>query len=282
MTAANNGADMDFMGQVALVTGGGRGIGRATAQALAAAGAAVGVLSRSQDQVAETVELVRNEGGRALAVPADVTDPRAVHNAVAEVGDKFGPVDLLVNGAGIQGPIGQDWEVDPDLWWRHLEINLRGPFVCATAVLPGMVARGTGRIVNVVSGAATRPFPYDTAYSTSKAGLTHWTESLAGETDRHGIKVFAYDPGGAMTAMLEDLADAPEVRKWFGDMFRRTIDEKRYIPMERVVDGLLFLASGRADALSGRFLGVRDDLEDLARRAEDIRRDDTHALRVRR
>ena len=138
---------MDLSGQVMIVTGGGRGIGRVVAQALAHAGAAVAVIARSTDQLAETVNLIQEAGGRAVAFAGDVTDAGAVQQMVADVGDRLGPVDLLVNNAGVSGPVGPAWEVDAEEWWRCMDVNLRGPYLCARAVLPGMVAAISSAVV---------------------------------------------------------------------------------------------------------------------------------------
>ena len=143
----------DLRGQVAIVTGGGRGLGRTFAHALAAAGAAVAVVARSSDELAEVVASIRELGRRATAITGDVTDRQAVEHVVHETERQLGPVDLLVNNAAILRTPGPLWEVDPDEWWRTMEVNVRGPFLCARAVLPGMIERGRGRIINVASGA---------------------------------------------------------------------------------------------------------------------------------
>jgi NAD(P)-dependent dehydrogenase (short-subunit alcohol dehydrogenase family) len=267
-------------GQVALVTGGGRGIGRAAAQALAAAGATVAVAARSGDQLEETVALIEGAGRRALAVPTDVTDRMAVARLVAAVEARLGPVDLLVNGAGAARVLGPLWETDPDAWWTEATVNLRGPLLCAHAVLPGMVARGRGRIVNLVSGAVYRPIPNFSAYVVSKTALARLTENLARETAAHGVAVFALIPGTVRTAMSEHLLESPEGRRWLG-WFREAFDAGRDVPMARPIELLLTLASGRADALSGRVLSVHDDLRAALRQTEVVERDQLYALRVR-
>ena len=272
---------IDLSGQVALVTGGGRGLGRALAQALAAAGAGVAVVARSEDQLSETVRLIEKDGGCAVMLPADVSDQQAVQRVVACVEEQLGPIDLLVNNAAVMGPAsGPLWEVAPDEWWRTVEINLRGPFLCAWAALPGMVSRSRGRIINVTS--SIKQGPYVTAYHAAKAALTHLTDCLAVETEGYGVSVFALYPGSVRTAVTEYLADSPEVheslRERVQEQFR---DGTMSDSLERAVKRCMFLASGRADALSGRYISVFDNEEELLRRADEIRRDDLLALRVR-
>jgi NAD(P)-dependent dehydrogenase (short-subunit alcohol dehydrogenase family) len=130
----------NLTGHVAIVTGGGRGIGRAIAQALARAGAAVAVAARSEAQLADTVRLITQSGGRALPVVTDVVHPQAVARLVETTEQQFGPVDLLVNNAGVAGPIGPLWEVEPDTWWGGVEVHLRGTFLCTRAVLARLCA----------------------------------------------------------------------------------------------------------------------------------------------
>lgn len=285
MTDADIGSHLpDLAGQVALITGGGRGIGRAIARTLAAAGAAVAVMARSADQLHDSVAEIEAAGGRALAVAADVTDQRAVGVALQTIEHHFGRVDLLVNNAGIGGPIGPLWEVDPDEWWGTLEVNLRGVFLCTRAVLPGMVARRSGRIVNVASQAGVHRWPLVSAYATSKAAVVKFTENLAAETRRLGIAVFAIHPGtvipGPTEAVLRDAAppDSPagRVAAWF----RQQVADGRAVPPERAGQLVAALASGRADALSGRYVSVYDDVESWIDRAEEIQREDLYRLRL--
>jgi NAD(P)-dependent dehydrogenase (short-subunit alcohol dehydrogenase family) len=270
---------IDLSGQVALVTGGGRGIGRATAAALAQAGASVAVLARSADQLDEVVADIARAGGRAVACPADVTDRAAVESAVAVVGRTFGPIDLLVNNAGVGGPVGPLAEADPGEWWRCVEVNLRGPLLCCRAVLPGMLARGSGRIVNVASGAGTRAIPNLSAYVTSKAALLRLTENLAAEVQRAGVRVFSIQPGTVRTAMAEAVLHSAEARRllpWLAEVFEGGQD----VPPERAGRLVVYLASGRVDGLSGRFLAVGWDVEGLARRAGELAGSDALTLRL--
>ena len=268
----------DLHGQVALITGGGRGLGRAFAQALAAAGAAVVITARSKDQVQETAHLIMTTGGQALAIPGDVTDAPTVAQVVHATTQHFGAIDILVNNAGVITPLGPIWEVDPTEWWHTLDINVRGAFLYAHAVLPSMIARHRGRIINITSPGGWSAVPHGSAYSVSKAALSYLTACLAGETQPYGVTVFSYAPEFVRSAMTTYLAEAPEVQRWFGDAFRNRFDTGTDTPIERTVEGLLWLVSGAADAFSGRNIGDWDDVADLLRRADEIQNSELYTL----
>jgi 3-oxoacyl-[acyl-carrier protein] reductase len=251
----------DSLQGVALVTGGGRGIGRSIARELADAGMRVAVSARTTSEIEETAAEI---GG--LAVTADVSDAAQVEEMVARVERELGPVDLLVNNAGI-GTFGSEFlERDPDAWWHLFEVNVRGPFLCCHAVAPGMVERGGGRIVNMGSGASYLPGGGDTAYGASKAALGRFSELLAGQLAPKGVFVFVISPGLVKTSMTEHFgADMP------------------WTPPELAPQLVRVLASGRADALAGRYLHAEhDDIEDLIRRADEIAAGDLNAIRLRR
>ena len=146
-------------------------------------------------ELAETIRLVEASGGTTAAARADVTDQQAVAAAIDTLRRQLGPVDLLVNNAGVSGPFGDAWQVDPEDWWRAVEINLRGVFLCSRAVLPGMTARGAGRIVNITSEAGAFRWPQVSAYSVSKAAVIKFTENLAAEASRSGVRAFSVHPG---------------------------------------------------------------------------------------
>jgi NAD(P)-dependent dehydrogenase (short-subunit alcohol dehydrogenase family) len=268
-------------GHVALVTGASRGIGRATAQALAAAGAAVAVTARTAEDLAQTVDLIEAQGGRAVALPADVTDQEAIEGVVTAAERQLGPVDLLVNNAGIARALGPVWEVDPDAWWRDVEVDLRGPFLCARAVLPSMLARHRGRIVNVSSGVGLVPAAGLSAYACAKAALFRLTDTLAAETAERGVAVFVISPGLVRTAGALFVADSPIGQHWLPQL-HAGFEQGKDVPPERAADLVVALAAGRADALSGLYLSIGDDLEALVQRAEELRRDKLYTLRLRR
>jgi NAD(P)-dependent dehydrogenase (short-subunit alcohol dehydrogenase family) len=198
---------------------------------------------------------------------------------VAAAEEVIGPVDLLVNNAGQFGPVGPLAATDPDKWWQVLEVNLRGPLYCARAVLPGMLARGHGRIVNVSSGAGFAAIPMLSAYVVSKTALYRLSENLAAETRGHGVKVFAIDPGLVRTAISESALSCgePSIDQWFTDAFANQED----ISPESAATLVVYLASGAADVLSGRNIDVSDDVTQMVARAAEIEQRDLHVLRER-
>jgi NAD(P)-dependent dehydrogenase (short-subunit alcohol dehydrogenase family) len=216
-----------------------------------------------------------------LAVVADVTDATSVERMVLQVEGALGPADLLVNNAATPGPLGPMWEADADDWWRTMEMNLRGPYLCSRALLPGMIARRQGRIINLSTTAATVAVAHMGAYVISKTALTRFTENLAAEVVNSGVSVFALDPGTVRTAMSEYLLESEAGKKWL-PWFRKLFDQGRDVPAEKAAQLVVQVASGRADALSGRFFGTSDELEKLLERLEEIKRADLYALRIRK
>jgi 3-oxoacyl-[acyl-carrier protein] reductase len=247
----------ELQGQVALVTGGGRGIGRNIALELAAAGMSVVVTGRTREEVEATASEI---GGRALV--GDVSKRHDVERWFSEAGE----VDLLVNNAGMGIHEDAAWELDPDEWWHVFEVNVLGVYLCCRAVIPGMLERGRGRIVNVASGAAYLPGLKSTAYGGSKAAVHRFSEALANQLEPHGIPVFSISPGLVRTQMTES----------FGD-------DMPWTPPELAPHLVRALASGRLDTLAGRYLHAEHDhVDDLAARADEIVEDDLNAIRLRR
>jgi len=254
----------------------------------AAEGARVALLARSVTGLQETLAAVLDAGGEGLTLAADVTDQRAIMRARAEIEGAFGPVEVLVNNAGVGGPTGEMWEVDAGEWWRTIEINLHGTFICTRTILPAMVRLHRGRIINVVSNAGAHRWPYFTAYATSKAAVIKLTESLAAETRAHGVAVLAAHPGlvraGLTDAELTDGTSpvegslAERVRDWFA----QEVAAGRTVSAEEAAAFMVDLASGRADMLSGRYIAIEDDLDALIARAGEVQSENLHALKVQR
>jgi 3-oxoacyl-[acyl-carrier protein] reductase len=253
----------DELSGVAIVTGGGRGIGAGIARELADAGMKVAVSSRTREQLEDVASEI---GG--LAVVADVSSPGDAEAMVAEVERELGPTDLLVNNAGIAGWEAEPpWDSRPEEWWRVLEVNVMGAYLCCRAVVPGMIERGRGRIVNTGSGAGYLPGQRTTAYGASKAALYRFGEGLAEQLKPHGIPVFTISPGLVKTEMTGDRfpGDAP------------------WTPPELAPRLVRVLASGRADKLTGRYIHAEhDDIEELIHRADEIVENDLNAIRLQR
>ena len=266
-------------GQVALVTGAGRGIGRAIALALSQAGAAVAVCARSEDEVTAVAQQIAARNRRALAVRCDVRHRHEVEDKAARVETALGPIDLLVNNAGQFGPVGPIAATDPDEWWQVVEVNLRGPLYCARAVLPGMLARGHGRIINVSTTSGFAATPMLSAYAVSKAALYRLSENLAAETRRHGVMVFTIIPGLVRTAMSESALSCgePSIERWFAGAFTSQED----VSAESAATLVVNLASGAADVLSGRYISATSNLAQMAARADEIEGQDLYVLRGR-
>jgi 3-oxoacyl-[acyl-carrier protein] reductase len=247
-------------GQVALVTGGGRGIGANVARELAQAGMRVALSARTREQVERTATEI---GG--LGIVADVSDAESVQGLVEEVERELGPIDLLVANAGIGGE-GRTWERDPAEWWRTFEVNVLGVHLCCRAVIPGMLARGRGRIVITGSGASYLPGARETAYTASKAAVHRYAETLAKELEGR-IPVFAISPGLVRTDMTE--GRFPEDAPW--------------TPPELAPRLVRELATGRLDRLAGRYLHAEHtDPDELAAHADEIVERDLQAIRLRR
>jgi NAD(P)-dependent dehydrogenase (short-subunit alcohol dehydrogenase family) len=252
---------VELSGQVALVTGGGRGIGRAIALELARAGMRIAVAARTRDQVEATA---RETGG--LAATVDVTDRATVEKLVDETERELGPIDLLVANAGISPNEPSAWEIEPDEWWRVLEVNVLGVYLACRSVIPGMLDRGGGRIVITGSGSAYLPGSRTTAYPTSKAAVARFGETLANQLEGR-IPVFPVSPGLVRTEMTEG----------------RFPDDAPWTPPECAPRLVRALATGRFDRLSGRYLHAEHDPpEELEKRIHEILEQDLNAIRLRR
>jgi NAD(P)-dependent dehydrogenase (short-subunit alcohol dehydrogenase family) len=248
--------------------------------ALAGAGAAVAAVARTAWELAETAAAVERVGGRVVTLTADVTNGAAVAEALARAEGELGPIDLLVNNAGAPGPLGPLADTEPATWWRCIEVNLGGPMLCTRLVLPGMLERRRGRIINLASGAGTRGIPYMSAYVTSKTALIRFTEVVAAEVAASGVRVFAIGPGAVRTATTLYALESPEGRRWM-PWLRTIFDEQREATPEHAAELALLVASGRVDALSGRLLERPDDLTALLDDADRIVRRDLYVLRLR-
>jgi NAD(P)-dependent dehydrogenase (short-subunit alcohol dehydrogenase family) len=267
-------------GRVALITGAARGIGKAIAEAFAVCGARIGIVDVLEKELQNTSDELKNMGTTTLSVVTDISDVEQVDAMVKRVEAELGPIAVLVNNAGTFSYIGPVWEADPQKWFRDVQVNLYGTFLCCRAVVKEMVERKDGYVINMMGGGIQGPSPYNTSYASSKTGLMRLTESLAEEVKVHGVKVFGVLPGTVLTEMTRFIMNDPGGKKWRPN-FHRTFDAGNDWPPEAVAEITVQLASGRAENLTGRCFSARHDFKDMLDRAEEIIDKDLHSLRVR-
>jgi len=246
-------------GQTALVTGAGRGLGRAIARSLALAGARVALVARTRSQLDDAAASIASEGGRALAIVADVTDRDAVEAGVAETERVLGPISVLVNNAGLAGPFGPLGHVDPDDWWRSHAIHVRGTLLFMSAVLPGMRSRGAGRIVNVASKGGIMVAPSMSSYCVAKATVIRLTEHVDAESKADGVRAFVVQPGTIVTDMARDSIGDPEARRWVPFLVTELESLLEHDPgpaLGRLGAQIVAIAAGRCDELAGAYLDL--------------------------
>jgi 3-oxoacyl-[acyl-carrier protein] reductase len=239
-------------GKVAIVTGASRGIGAAAALALGEAGASVVLAARTDAQAETNARQIEAAGGKAVAMTCDVSNFAACQRLVHETTRHFGPPDVLVNNAGVIEPIGMVGETDPTEWARSIEINLIGAYYAIRAVLPGMIERGHGDIINVSSGAALRPQEGWSAYCAGKAGLAMLTRSIDLEHRAAGIRVFGFQPGTTDTDMQVTIRAS-------GINMVSKIPREQLTPVAHPARGIVYLCTRDADDLAGREFSLRDD-----------------------
>ena len=249
-----------MQGTVAVITGGGRGIGEAVALAFGGRGATVVLAARTASELAQVEAKVRAAGGAAVAIPTDVSSPADVSRLVQRTVDAYRRVDVLVNAAGILGPVGPLWEADPEAWKRAVEVNLYGTFLCCRAVVPHMMPRRRGKIVNFSGGGAASPLPRMAAYGASKAAVVRLTETLAEELKPYNIAVNAIAAGLVDTHLLDPVLVAQERG---GEQFarvRRLRDTgEGGVPAELPAALALWLASDASFGLTGKLISAPYD-----------------------
>lgn len=250
---------LSLAGRVAVVTGAGQGIGRATALRFAKEGAAVGVLDVIGENAERTAADVRAAGGRAVALACDVADSAAIDRAMSLAERELGPIDVLSNIAGVYGDHMPTRDMPLTEWQRVLDVNLTGPFLCAKRVLPGMIARRWGRIVNVASGHALAGRATIGPYSASKMAIIGFTKALALEVARSGVTVNAIMPGVTDTAM-------PRLHDPEGKRLPMLAEQN---PMGRIgrpddlANAMAFLASDDAGYITGQTIAVNGGIREL-------------------
>ncbi|MFI6245449.1 SDR family NAD(P)-dependent oxidoreductase [Streptomyces sp. NPDC051016] len=249
-------------GKVALVTGAARGIGRQIAITLSKHGYRLGLVDKLAADLSVTAEHIERMGGEVVTVTGDVADPEHVDHCCDTVEKRFERIDVLVNNAGYAGRFGSFAETDPDDWWEVMTTNVRGPMLCCRRVVPGMLDRGHGYVVNINTRVAVRDDgpPTFSALAASKAALARFTGALAHETAGRGVVVLDLNPGMVRTAMTEQRPDYDD------------IPDRAFLPVTVGAKAVAALVSGRYDALHGRFVHARDDLDALAKAVIDLPR----------
>ncbi|MBZ0227997.1 MAG: SDR family oxidoreductase [Bauldia sp.] len=234
----------DFTGRAAVVTGGAQGIGRAVVERLLAGGATVAIWDRDQALAGRTAGELASRG-KVVAIGVDVTDFAAVERARDETVAALGKVDILVNGAGVAGPIAKLWEHTPEQWDQVIRINLTGQFNCCKALVPGMIERNYGRIANIASIAGKEGNPNASAYSASKAGVIGLTKSLGKELATYDIAVNAITPAAARTAILDTVSQSHI------DYMLSKIPRGRLVLVEEIAATIAFMVSQECSFTTG-------------------------------
>lgn len=256
------------MAETALVTGGGRGIGRAIAVRLAAEGHAVGVTARTEVELETTAEMIRDAGGVVAVAPGDGTDAAAVREIHEAITGELGPLSLLVNCAAAAIPPQPFTDTDPEAWWRVVETNVRMPMLFSHVALPSLLDQRRGHIINVNSLQGSKVQNGPMSYGVSKAALMRFTDALATEIAGSGVVAIDLSPGLVRTAMT---ANRPDLDRLPPTVWQSADDTANMV---------VTLVSGRYDGLHGRFVRVTDDLDDLLRQVSQD--EDLRILRLRR
>jgi 3-oxoacyl-[acyl-carrier protein] reductase len=246
---------MKLQGRVAIVTGGGRGLGRSVALAFGKQGAKVVLAARTMEEIDHVAEELRSLKKEAIAVPTDVSNEDQVNHLVKMTLEAFGTIDILVNNAGARGPIGPIHQISLSEWEQTLKVNLTGAFLCTKAVLPVLMEKREGKIINVAT--TLTPRPNLTPYMVAKAGLIHFTKQLSRELKDYNIQVNVIHPGVMDTRMQEEIRKAG-VKAIGTDMFERLKEEGILHLPDEPAKLILFLASKAADGITGEYLSFDD------------------------
>jgi NAD(P)-dependent dehydrogenase (short-subunit alcohol dehydrogenase family) len=252
-------------GKIAVITGAGRGIGQRIAVRLAQLKVRTALISRSEIQLRETADHVLQAGGKALVFAADVSSPKSIKAIRGRVIDELGQPSILINAAGMFGPIELVWKTDPDEWIKTQMVNVVGAYLMCHAFIEGMMARQWGRVVNVTSAAALHePGPINSAYGTSKAALNQFTRHLASEIAGSGVTANVIHPGDVKTDMWATVRDAAKNLGPEADRYRewaRWVAETGGDDPEKASDLIVALLDEKSASINGRFLWIKDGLQ---------------------
>lgn len=266
-------------GLIVVVTGAGRGVGKAIALEAAAHGASVACLARSSDEIQATADEIEQSGGTAIAVTTDICDATATEHAAQTVQDRLGPADVLINNAGSFYGLGPVHTVDPQVWWQDIAINLQGTFLASRAFLPHMLDRDSGIIITMSGGGAGNPLPNGSGYASSKAAVLRFTECLAAELVDTNVYAYTMSPGFVRTRLTEHHVFSEDGRRYLPSMKHHFDGDKEY-PPDKAAALAVRLCRLRCRALSGRLIGLSDDVDALEAAADVIADSNGGTLRV--
>jgi NAD(P)-dependent dehydrogenase (short-subunit alcohol dehydrogenase family) len=272
---------MKLEGRVAVITGSGRGIGRAIALAYAREGANLALAARNESELQEAVSAVSELGAEALAVRTDVTSQEDTERLAHRVVERFGRIDVLVNNAGNSGPVGPLHVNDIADWVNTINVNLTGTFLVCRAVIPVMLERSGGKIINLSGAGATNAWSNMSAYCSSKAAVVRLTEVLAQELDGKGITVNALGPGSVHTSMWDKMTDeAAQAGADFIHQLGLRVTSGGGASIDECAELAVWLASVESGALTGRLISAStDDFRGLPPRIGEIMAGDAYTLR---
>jgi NAD(P)-dependent dehydrogenase (short-subunit alcohol dehydrogenase family) len=273
---------MKLDGRVAVITGAGRGIGQAIALAYAREGARLALAARSESELEQAVVAVSELGAEAIAVPTDVTSQADTERLSQATVERFGRIDVLVNNAGISGPIGPLQDNDIAEWVDTINVNLTGTFLVCRAVIPFMLEQGGGRIINLSGAGVANAWSNMSAYCSSKAAAVRLTEVLAQELEGQGIFVNALGPGSVHTTMWEKMTEqAAEAGADFIHGLGQRVLSGGGASIDDCAELAVWLASGESGTLTGRIISAAaDDFRSLSPRIDEIMAGDAYTLRV--
>jgi NAD(P)-dependent dehydrogenase (short-subunit alcohol dehydrogenase family) len=272
---------MELEDKVSIITGGSGGIGKAIAKAFAREGSHLILNSRTASELEATKREIEGLSPVKVEIfPADISQAKQVKDLVDFTLERFATVDILVNCAGVLGPVGLSSEVDAGKWLEAIQINPFGTFLCIQAVLPIMMKNKKGKIINFSGGGAVSPRPRFSAYSTSKAAVVRLTETLAGEVSEHNIDINAIAPGAVNTKLLDEVLKAGKAAG--KEELAKAIKQKQEggTPPEKAAELAVFLASPKSDGLTGRLISVVwDNWQEIPKHLDEIMSSDIYTMR---
>ena len=270
---------MNLNGKVSIVTGAGRGIGKAIARRFAEEGSIVVLAARSADEIDESIKEIKKNGGEGISIKTDISKVDEVNDLVKQVIDKFSKIDIMINCAGIIKPIAPIHIVRIDEWEDHIRNNLFGLFYCIRAVLPYMISANYGKIINMSGGAAFNAMTNFSAYGASKAATVRITEIVAAEVRDYNISINTIAPGAIKTRITYDIFESGKMAGIESSRAKEVI-EKGGADLEKVTNLALFLASEESNGLSGKTIAAQwDDLDYIKKNISIIQNSDKYTMK---